>query len=139
MKPHVAAYKVYALEDSLLVSFEKGENCYLVKTCHTSCDFVIAEQSQHSGPGPLVQGVFHSASFYNKLRQNECYQAVGNSGMLAMMTETEKKPARLSQGGQGWGGGDRGSLGNRFSLHNHSPRPGLLPEHLTIVSFTNLP
>lgn len=128
MKPHVAAYKVYALEDSLLVSFEKGENCYLVKTCHISCNFVIAEQSQHSGPGPLVQGVFHSASFYTKLRQNECYQA--------MMTETEKKPARLSQGGQGWGGGDRGS---RFSLQNHSPRPGLLPEHLTIVSFTNLP
>lgn len=45
MKPHVAAYKVYALEDSLLVSFEKGENCYLVKTCHISCNFVIAEQS----------------------------------------------------------------------------------------------
>lgn len=131
MKPHVAAYKVYALEDSLLVSFEKGENCYLVKTCHTSCDFIIAEQSQHSGPGPLVQGVFHSASFYTKLRQNECYQA--------MMTETEKKPARLSQGGQGWGGGDQGSLGNLFSLQNHSPRSGLLPEHLTIVSFTNLP
>ena len=73
------------------------ENWDLVKTCHTLHDLVMVEQSEDTGQGPLVQGVFH-VDFTTHFITNEDLMSPGGRGELRNVSHngvSKHQPARL--------------------------------------------